>query len=87
MLRRAQEKEVFGGKLKAKVIRIEDQIGLKVQSSSNDPQRLHQDMADIESLIRNNYPNLDVDILREYFDLFDRQKELSNVLKGLRNAK
>jgi len=67
MLKRAEEKEIFAGKFKIKVIKVEDQIGLKVQSSSNDPKRMHQDMADIEQLIINNYPKLDIDLLRELF--------------------
>lgn len=87
MLKRAQEKEIFGGKMKVKVIKVEDQIGLKVQSSSNDPQRLSQDMADIELLIRNNYHSLDLNILKEYFDLFERSKELEEIMKRLKNVK
>jgi len=83
MLQRAQEKEIFGGKFKVKVITAEDQIGLKVQSSSNDPQRLSQDMADIEALIRNNHPHLDLALLKEYFNLFDRSRELEEILKRL----
>lgn len=87
MLKRAEEKEIFGGKLKIRMLKIEDLIGLKVQSSSNDPRRLHQDMADIESLIRHRYPDLDLDILREYFGLFDRAGELDKILNKIKNAK
>jgi hypothetical protein len=87
ILQRAQEKEIFGGKLKLKVITVEDQIGLKIQSSSNDPQRRAQDMADIELLIKNNYPNLDLAILGEYFDLFERRQELDSIIKRIKNVK
>lgn len=87
MLKRAEEKEVFAGKFKVKVLKIEDQIGLKVQSSSNDPQRMHQDMADIELLIKHNYPNLDLAILKEYFGLFERTKQLNEILERIKNAK
>ena len=86
MLKRAEKAEIFDGKFKIKVIRPEDQIGLKVQSSSNDPQRLHKDMADIEMLIKNNYPHLDIDLLREYFKLFEREKELDEILKRTKYA-
>lgn len=86
MLENAKSREIFGGKFKIKVIRIEDQIGLKVQSSSNDPQRLHQDMADIESLIKNNYPKLDINLLREYFKLFQREKELDDIIERVKHA-
>lgn len=86
MLKRAQEKEILDGKLRVKVLEVEDQIGLKVQSSANDPQRLHQDMADIELLIKKNYPNLNLDLLREYFVLFDRKEELEKIIAGLKDA-
>lgn len=87
MLERAEEKEILNGKFKVKVIKTEDIIGLKVQSSSNDPKRYHQDMADIESLIRINYKDLDIKLLREYFALFEREKELEEILKEIKNAK
>lgn len=86
MLGRAEEQEVFGGKFKIKVVRIEDQIGLKVQSSSNDPQRVYQDMADIESLMKIRLHRLDLDVVREYFRIFGREEELDVVLKRIRDA-
>ncbi|MBU1870106.1 MAG: nucleotidyltransferase [Candidatus Omnitrophica bacterium] len=87
MLDRAEKKEIIEGKFKIKVLRAEDQIGLKVQSSSNDPLRLRQDMADIEALIKSNYSRLDLKLLREYFALFDREEELTEIIKGIENAK
>ena len=87
MLKRAQEKKIFEGKLKVKVLTVEDQVGLKVQSSSNDPQRLSQDMVDIELLIRNNYPNLDLTLLKEYFELFNREKQLDEIIERVKNVK
>jgi len=86
MLSRAEDKEVFGGRFRVKVLRTEDLIGLKVQSSSNDPQRMLQDMADIESLIKNNYPGLDLNTLREYFGLFGRLEELDKILGKIKDA-
>ena len=87
MLKRAEGKPVFGGKFKIKVLKIEDQIGLKVQASSNDPERLYQDMADIRNLIKDNYDRLDMQTVREYFLLFEREKELDDILKEIKNAK
>jgi len=87
MLQRAEEKPVFQGKVIIKVLKAEDQIGLKVQSSSNDPKRYHQDMADIRSLVDNNYEKLDMKILDEYFTLFNRQSELEEIRKEIGNAK
>jgi len=86
MLQRAPFVEILKGKFKIKVLRIEDIIGLKVQSSSNDPERYHQDMSDIENLIRNNYKNLNLRLIREYFDLFDRGRELEEILRKIEDA-
>jgi len=86
MLRRAEERDVFKGAFKIKVIKIEDQIGLKVQASSNDSTRALKDMADIEQLIMNNYSKLDTGFLREYFRLFDREAELDKIIERARNA-
>lgn len=86
MLDRSPVQEIFNGTFHLKVIRPEDLIGLKVQSSSNDPERYHQDMADIEQVIRANYQNLDRALLEEYFSLFGRQDELKAILGSLGNA-
>ena len=86
MLSRAEERWVLQGKFKIKVLRVEDLIGLKVQASANDPKRLHQDIADIELLIRNNYSKLDIGLLQEYFQLFGREKELRQILKEIPNV-
>ena len=84
MLQRAVFKETFAGKSKIKFLKAEDQIGLKVQSSTNDPERYHQDMADIEKLIEYNCKSLDISIIKEYFKIFKREKELDEILKGIR---
>lgn len=87
MLKKAKEEPILDGKFKIKVLRIEDQIGLKIQSSSNDPKRMNQDMADIMALIEANYSKLDFDLIGEYFLLFKREKELKTILKEIKNAK
>ncbi len=87
MLENAQKREVLSGEFKIKVLRVEDLIGLKVQSSSNDPKRLLQDMADIRILIELHYLRLDISLLREYFSLFDREEEFDDIIEGLKNAK
>jgi predicted nucleotidyltransferase len=71
MLGRAEEKEVFGGSLKVKVLRPEDIIGLKLQAIKNNPAREHNDLADIESLISANKTNLDWSLIGNYFKLFE----------------
>jgi hypothetical protein len=65
-----------------RVVDASDLIGLKVQSSSNDPARSRTDMADIEQLLR-RAPELDLERVRDYFRLFDREVELEALLAGI----
>jgi hypothetical protein len=60
-----------------------DLIGLKVQGYSNDPRRRHQDMADIQRVLE-SAPELDLERVRKYFRLFDREKDLDELLEGIR---
>jgi len=78
MLARAREHPILGESVR--VVDAADLIGLKVQSSSNDPSRRHRDLADIERLLR--AAELDLGRVREYFRLFDREKELDALLAG-----
>ena len=68
------------------MLHIEDQIGLKVQSSSNDPRRRLQDMADIQGLVKEHYAQLDMKLLKEYFGLFDRADELEKIVNDIKDA-
>lgn len=86
MLKMAQVESVLGGKFKIKVLRVEDQIGLKVQASANDPKRLPQDMADIRALLAAHYSRIDIKLIREYFSVFNREHELDSLLKEIKNA-
>lgn len=81
MLRRAQPHTVLGRSIS--VVDASDLIGLKVQSSSNDPSRMRRDLADIEKLLETG--ELDMDRIREYFSLFDREKELDALLDEKRD--
>ncbi|MFC1698727.1 nucleotidyltransferase [Candidatus Omnitrophota bacterium] len=87
MLQRAKEELVLGGKFKIKVVRIEDLIGLKLQASANDPKRLRQDMADIVQLIDENRSKLDMNLVREYFQIFDRTQDLNDIIKEINDVK
>ena len=82
MLANAKTHSVLG--LRFKAIRPEDLIGLKVQSSSNDPRRTEQDMLDIKGLLQANAGSLDLEMIREYFKLFKREKELNKILKAIK---
>ena len=80
MLERAIEHVVLKGKFKVKTILPEDIIGLKVQASANDKNRYAQDMIDIETLMRLHRGQLNLELVREYFTLFNKQKELEDIL-------
>ena len=86
MLERATERVILTKNLRIKVLVPEDLIGLKVQSSVNDPRRYHQDMADIESLIRIHKGKLDMALVKEYFHLFEKDNELDEILTRLEDA-
>jgi hypothetical protein len=76
ILARAAVHTALGAALR--VVDASDLIGLKVQASSNDPARRDADLADVRRLLR----SADVDLarVREYFRLFDREKELDALL-------
>ncbi len=85
MLSRAKKHKILEN-LEVPVLIPEDIIGLKVQSIVNSPQRHALDMADIEYLIRENLNQLNWDIVKEYFHLFDRDYELDDLLRRIKNA-
>ena len=78
MLARAVAHRVFA-RHRVKVVQPEDLIGLKVQSSANNPRRKQLDMSDIARLL-DAHPALDLDRVRDYFRLFDREGELDALL-------
>ncbi len=86
ILERAKPDSVLNGSFTVKVILPEDMIGLKVQASSNDPSRFHQDMADIEALMKANWNSLNFELIREYFSLFEREKELDQIIRRAEDA-
>lgn len=81
MLHNANPETFLGESIR--VIRPEDIIGLKVQSSSNDPERADQDRVDIKNILRVNVAKLDMGLVREYFKVFDREEELERILSSL----
>jgi hypothetical protein len=76
MLERASERQILGRSIR--VVDAADLIGLKVQASSNDARRRHRDLADIERLL--DVADVDLSRAREYFRIFDREKELDALL-------
>lgn len=79
MLERAEEKEIFGGELKIKVLKPEDLIGLKLQAVKNNPSRKEMDIADIKALVSAQQEPLDWPLIRGYAEILgaeDLLKEL-----------
>ena len=85
MLSRAKKHKILEN-IEVPVLIPEDIIGLKVQSMVNNPERRSLDMADIEYLIRENLNTINMDTVREYFDLFDRGHELDELLTRIKDA-
>ncbi|MFN8790480.1 MAG: hypothetical protein ACK5Y2_03380 [Bdellovibrionales bacterium] len=62
------------------VLRPEDIIGLKIQAYKNDSTRELQDKADIQKLL--NLPNLNLELVKKYADLFQEWEALQTLRKN-----
>jgi len=62
------------------VVSAEGLIGFKLQALENDPRRT-QDLEDIRALLRANRATLDMAQTREYFQLFQRESLLDELLR------
>ncbi len=62
-----------------RVISAEGLIGFKLQGLVNDPRRT-RDLEDIRALLKANRAKLDLTEVREYFQLFDRDSLLDELL-------
>lgn len=85
MLARANKHAILE-KFDVPVLIPEDIIGLKVQAVANNAEREGVDMADIEYLLKQNKHRLNLDIIREYFDLFQKGDDLEKLLKDGNDA-
>ena len=61
----------IGGYVNLPVVSAEALVALKLQGFNNDPRRL-QDLADIIAIVDHQGAALDVERLRQYFELFDQ---------------
>lgn len=66
-----------------RVVGAEGLVGFKLQAFVNDARRT-QDVEDIRALLRANRGTLDMDEVREYFALFDREDMLDDLLRETR---
>lgn len=76
----AQFKTPFGD---LRVVGPEGLIGFKLQGFLNDPRRT-QDLEDIRALIRANCATLNMDDVRRYFRLFERESLLEEILNDIK---
>lgn len=65
-----------------RVISLEGLIAFKLQGLVNDPRRT-QDLEDIRALLRVNRDTVNMAAVRQYFQLFDREALLVEILAGL----
>jgi predicted nucleotidyltransferase len=84
MVKRAREMPVMDGELKAKVLQVEDLIGLKLQALANDPKnRYAVDAPDIQRLLKLHGSRMDIALVREYFRLFEKEDLLDEWLRDI----
>ncbi|MFZ2237305.1 MAG: nucleotidyltransferase family protein [Dokdonella sp.] len=76
----APEHQTGMGRLR--VVDAEGLIGFKLQAHVNDPRRL-RDVDDIRELMRTNRESLDLQQVRRYFVLFNREAMLNDILDEL----
>jgi len=86
MLQRADEIKIFEGSLTARVLKVEDLIGLKVQAMANDSTRTSVDLPDIEMLMDRYREELDWNTVQEYFALFEQQELFSTLKRKYHHA-
>lgn len=84
MMRNADLRPVFGGELQVNTVRPEDLIGLKVQAISNDPKNRYLiDKPDIQRLLKLHRDNMDMELVREYFRVFEKEELLDEWLQEI----
>jgi 5'-deoxynucleotidase YfbR-like HD superfamily hydrolase len=80
LLRTAKERDTGLGRLR--VVSAEGLIGFKLQACVNNPKRT-QDIEDIRSLLRTNRRSLNMDEVRQYFRLFEREALLNEIITDI----
>ena len=84
MIARAKKMLVFDGEYEVKTLQPEDLIGLKVQAISNDPKnRFEVDAPDIKRILQLKIDEIDLELVKEYFNLFGREDLLNEWLREI----
>jgi len=85
MMSRAEEKPVFNNSFQVKTLQPEDIIGLKIQAIHNDPgSRYIVDASDIQQLISLHGQGMNMELVREYFRLFEKENLLDEWLGNIK---
>ena len=67
--------------MRVPVVDVESLIGLKLQALVNAPARRAREEADIQALFTARRSRLNVDLLRDYYRLFECERELDRLLQ------
>lgn len=81
MLKNAIEFKPLG----IKYLRVEDIIGLKIQSFATNAKRELQEKADIQKLIEIHSKNINWEQVKNYADLFSKWGEIESIRKLIKN--
>lgn len=87
MLKNAMELYVFNKTLKIRVLKPEDIIGLKIQAVKNNPERYFREMGDIDEIINMFKDEIDFNVVRKYFTIFDMDDEYNRFKRYERKKK
>jgi len=84
MMRRAKKRPIFDGEFDVKTLLPEDLIGLKIQAISNDPKnRFAIDSLDIRKILQIKMDKIDIELVKEYFRLFNKEDLLHEWLSEI----
>ena len=81
LLEHAEFRELSAGRVR--VVSAEGLIGFKLQALNNNPLRV-RDTEDIRELLRLNWARLNMDEVRKYFVLFNREEWLQELIEEIR---
>ncbi len=74
--------------IEVKVIRLEDIIGLKVLSYTNNPSRYEKDVSDIKEILRlhfNEITHLELSSIKEYFKILNKEDDYRKFVEDVKN--
>lgn len=81
MLQNAEEKTVFNGDLKIRVLKPEDLIAFKLQAVKNNPSRTSVDLQDIKKLVEINRQSIDCALIDRYAELLNMEEVWNEIKK------